>query len=621
MIIMLRKITLSLAMILSGSMSAQFSENFEGGVPGSMTQTFQSGTINWTDCGGNLGGATCPMAGTRSASFQSSSATAHETSLSTPVMDLSSGAYKLSFTHLQRVWSGDQNKLHVEISTNGGTSWTNVVSYTGDIQTAVTETIPLASFTPTATTMFRFRAVNSYGYAILLDDISVSPISNNDAAIGDITLNRYSNVNIDNTLSLNVSNIGSAPITSVAVNWNDGTTDHISTIAVNIAAGANAEVNHPTPVNYAAIVEKNMTVTITEVNGGADGDATNNSGTAKFNTISNTDTKRVLFEEGTGTWCGWCPRGAVAMDNLLATYPNTFIGIAVHNGDPMALTEYNTGAAFGGFPQVNVDRVIKSASVSESLFTSYYNQLKDAIVPFTLSVGASATGSNLTIDAKAVFHTVYTNADYRLGVIIVEDGVTGTASGYNQANYYAGGGSGVMGGYETLPNPVPAAQMVYKHVGRALLGGYAGQAGSVPTAITDGLEASYTFNYTVPATSDITKMHAVVVLIDQADGSIMNAKDVTINQALSVEEQEDLMGYIVTPNPADDMLQVRFNATNMKYGVTVTDVLGRTVVKESYGTLFGPQSFSVPVSHLKAGNYIVSVVTEGASFSKIIVVK
>ena len=618
---MLRKITLGLAMILSGSMSAQFSENFEGGVPGSMTQTFQNGTINWTDCGGNLGGATCPMSGTRSASFQSSSATAHETSLSTPVMDLSSGAYKLSFTHLQRVWSGDQNKLHVEISTNGGTSWTNVVSYTGDIQTAVTETIPLASFNPTATTMFRFRAVNSYGYAILLDDISVSPISNNDAAIGDITLNRYSNVNTDNALSLNVSNVGSDPITSVEVNWNDGTTDHIATIAVNIAAGGTAVVNHPTAANYATIVEKNMTVTITKVNGGTDGDASNNAASIMFNTISNTDTKRVLFEEGTGTWCGWCPRGAVAMDNLLAAYPNTFIGVAVHNGDPMALAAYNTGAAFGGFPQVNVDRVIKSASVSEALFTGYYNQRKDEIVPFTLSVGATATGNNLTIDAKARFHTVYSNADYRLGVILTEDGVTGTESGYNQANYYAGGGSGVMGGYEALPNPVPAAQMVYKHVGRALLGGYSGQAGSVPTAITDGLEASYTFNYTVPASSDVNNMHAVVVLINQADGSVLNAKDVTINQALNIEDQEELMGYTVTPNPVDDMLQVRFNASNLKYGVSITDMLGRTVVKELFGTLLGAQSISIPVAHLKAGNYIVSVVTDRASFSKVIVVK
>ena len=618
---MLRKITLGLALILSGSMSAQFSENFEGGVPGSMTQTFQNGTINWTDCGGNLGGATCPMSGSRSASFQSSSATAHETSLSTPVMDLSSGAYKLSFTHLQRVWSGDQNKLHVEISTNGGTSWTNVVSYTSDIQTAVTETIPLASFNPTATTMFRFRAINGYGYATLLDDISVSPIVGNDAALSEITLNRYSDVSTDNTLSLAISNQGSTPITAIEVNWNDGTTDHIQTIATNIAAGANAVVNHPTAVNYATVVEKNITVTITKVNGGTDGDTSNNSGTVMFNTISNTDTKRVLFEEGTGTWCGWCPRGAVAMDNLLAAYPNTFIGVAVHNGDPMALAEYNTGAAFGGFPQVNVDRVIKSASVSEALFTGYYNQRKDILVPFTLSVGALATGSNLTIEAKAMFHTVYTNANYRLGVIIVEDGVKGTESGYNQANYYAGGGSGVMGGYETLPNPVPAAQMEYKHVGRALLGGYAGQAGSVPTAITDGLEASYTFNYAVPATSDVNKMHAVVVLIDQADGSILNAKDVTINQALGVEDQEALMGYTVTPNPADDMVQVRFNANNMKYGISITDMLGRTVVNESYGILSGSQSITIPVAHLKGGNYIVSVITSRASFSKVIVVK
>ena len=42
-------------------------------------------------------------------------------------------------------------------------------------------------------------------------------------------------------------------------------------------------------------------------------------------------TKRVLFEEATGTWCQWCPRGAVYMDSLHKVYPTTAMLVAVHN--------------------------------------------------------------------------------------------------------------------------------------------------------------------------------------------------------------------------------------------------------------------------------------------------
>ncbi|EPB65793.1 tRNA ligase class I, partial [Ancylostoma ceylanicum] len=202
------------------------------------------------------------------------------------------------------------------------------------------------------------------------------------------------------------------------------------------------------------------------------------------------------------------------MEYMYNTYPDRFIGIAVHNGDPMTVSEYDNGANFGGYPSANIDRSILDGDFS--------------------------------------------SANYRLGVIIIEDGVKGTSSGYNQANAYAGGGYGPMGGYESLPSTVPAAQMVYDHVGRALLGGYNGQAGSVPTEIYDGMPVSYTFNYTVPAAYNIDNMYAVGVIIDNTTGEIINAnksplKTLSLGSVESVEMN-------VFPNPATDKINVSFEA-------------------------------------------------------------
>lgn len=41
--------------------------------------------------------------------------------------------------------------------------------------------------------------------------------------------------------------------------------------------------------------------------------------------------RNVVVEEGTGTWCGYCPRGTVAIKRMNEKYPDQFIGIAVQD--------------------------------------------------------------------------------------------------------------------------------------------------------------------------------------------------------------------------------------------------------------------------------------------------
>lgn len=480
-------------------------------------------------------------------------------------------------------------------------------------------TIDLSSFAG-QTVYVTFRHFNTVDEnTLLLDDVVVKNLVPNDASVDAVTLNRYSQTSTNNTLAVSVKNEGSNAITSVQINWNDGT-DHIQTITgLNIAPGATASVNHPTAVNYATVVEKDLAVTISQVNTVADSDPSNNTGSGKINTVSAVEEKSVVIEEGTGTWCGWCPRGAVAMDYMVTTYPTDFIGIAVHNADPMTVTEYDNGANFTGFPGSNVDRVLLDQSVSQSAFVSYYNARKDLIVPAAVSVAASGAGSSVTVVASATFRTVFAAANYRLGVIIIEDGVTGTTSGYNQANYYAGGASGAMGGFESLPDPVPAAQMEYNHVGRALLGGYNGQTGSVPAAITDGQTVSYTFNYAVPATSNKANMHAVAVLIDQTTGEIVNAAEGSLSGA-SLGEMETI-AMEVYPNPATDVVNVKFEGQGGDYQIVITDLAGRQVAATSVANANGAQAVALPVSELGAGNYLVTIAKEGASYTQNLIVK
>jgi hypothetical protein len=465
-----------------------------------------------------------------------------------------------------------------------------------------------------------YVAIQNYSndmFLLFVDNFKVRTVINNDAILSSASLNRYSAVSTNNNLVLDVKNDGANAITALTVNWNDGT-DHIQTITgLNIAPGASANVTHPTAVSYATVVEKNINVTITAVNGAVD--ATNVTAAKKINTVSQIVEKTVVIEEGTGTWCVWCPRGAVAMEYMYDTYPTRFIGVAVHNGDPMTVTEYDNGANLSGFPGCNVDRALKDESVSKSLFEGYYNARKDITIPAAIAATATWNGANVSVAVTSTFKTVFANANYRLGVIMIEDKVTGTGAAYNQANAYAGGTNGVMGGYESLPNPVPAAQMVYDHVGRALLGGYDGQAASVPASITNNQAVNYTFNYTVPATSKRYLMSAIAVLIDNTTGEIINATKVALTAA-GVEEVATI-GMEVYPNPASGSVTVKFDATSADYAVAITDLSGRQVAARTITNANGSQTVEMPIEGLATGNYLVTVSSNGASFTQNLMVK
>jgi hypothetical protein len=479
-----------------------------------------------------------------------------------------------------------------------------------------TYSVPLTSFAGQNV----YVAIQNYSndmYLLFVDNFKVRTLVNNDAILTSASLNRYSAVSTNNNLVLDVKNDGANAITALTVNWNDGT-DHIQTITgLNIASGASASVTHPTAVSYATVVEKNINITITAVNGAVD--ATNVTAAKKINTVSQIVEKSVVIEEGTGTWCVWCPRGAVAMEYMYDTYPTRFIGVAVHNGDPMTVTEYDDGANLSGFPGCNVDRALKDESVSKTLFEGYYNARKDITVPAAISATATWNGANVSVAVTSTFKTVFANANYRLGVIMIEDKVTGTGAAYNQANAYAGGTNGVMGGYESLPNPVPAAQMVYDHVGRALLGGYDGQASSVPASITNNQAVNYTFNYTVPATSKRYLMSAIAVLIDNTTGEIINASKVALTAA-GVEEVASI-GMEVYPNPASGSVTIKFDATSADYAVAITDLSGRQVASKVIANANGSQTVDMPIEGLATGNYLVTVSSNGASFTQNLMVK
>jgi len=432
---------------------------------------------------------------------------------------------------------------------------------------------------------------------------------------------------------VSILNGGSTPLTSfdVVLDYN-GTPYTQNITGQNLASLASYQV---TFTNITLAPGSNVaTATVSNVNGGTDNDPADNSTSITVNPVVPAAGKMVVGEEGTGTWCQWCPRGAVYMDLFEQEFGDFWAGIAVHNADPMTVATYDTGmgALIGGYPSALVDR---GTDIDPSgMGPDFYSRLQTAPKAF-ITNGATWDPATrmLYVSVSADFQAAANN-NYKIACVLTEDGVTGTTSAYNQSNAYAGGGNGVMGGFEALPNPVPAAQMVYDHVARAIQPSFTGYANSFPTTVNAGDVYTVNFLYILPASWDETKIHIIGMMMDPA-GRIDNAGKATITEAVAngyvngtmagTEEltldQIDAM-FQLYPNPTSENATVALNLQKEStVEVRLIDMAGQEIAARNYGSMNGSSNIQLNTADLTAGVYVVEVTINNEKMIKRLIIE
>jgi hypothetical protein len=422
-------------------------------------------------------------------------------------------------------------------------------------------------------------------------------------------------------LSVKMRNLGTTAINSfdMTVDQNGGTPAVVNVTGVNIASLATYTVNFPSPFTLAAGANT-FTATISNVNGaGADGDASDNTITQTLTPVMPAAGKMVVGEEGTGTWCQWCPRGAVYMDMMTAKYDGYFAGIAVHNSDPMTVTAYDAsvGALISGYPSGLVDRGPEAdPSEFEGIFLNNITNVPEGFL--VNGANYNSTTRVLDVSVTTTFQTAITG-NYRIACVITEDSVKGTASSYNQANAYSGGASGPMGGFELLANPVPAAQMNYNHVARAISPDFYGIPNAFGTGAMAGDVFTHNFSYTLPAGWNANHIHIIGMLINPSD-LIDNAASATISEAVangwlpgtatginSIADAPDATIQLM-PNPASSVTFVTLNLSkDSDIKMEVFAANGKLVASKNYGTMNGGYNLPINTDEFAKGIYFVKV--------------
>ena len=625
---MKKTLHLLVALLAGFAVQAQsFSDDFESYTAGTKLAAASSTWATWKSANGGADDVsvinTKAKSGTNSVYFSSSVETGGPTDIVLPFgAQHSTGVFELSYEIF--VETGKLAYFNLQETATPGEAWTLDVDFTTDGKLNFRSGLigSLFSTTYSQNEWFNFKLVvdlNTNTYEAFINNNSVGtfqnglrkfaslnfyPTNGTGFFIDDVSYNHTPYIATSTNASvtfidkvtgflggakvipaIELRNLGSTIITSakVEISYNGKTTSKELT-GLSIAANQLYTFSWDTEIELVG-GELPFTATLLTVNGAADDNTSDNAKTLLLNPITPAKGRVVIGEEATGTWCGWCPRGAVALENMEEKYHGFFQGIAVHNGDPMVVGIYDQGIGtkISGYPSGLTDR---GATIDPGAFENDFIT-RILTLPAGIMV-AGATYDENTRELKVSLKTTFNEnvqGNYKIACVLAEDNVTGTGQGWSQANYYSGGGSGIMGGYETKSNPVPANQMVYDHVARAIAPKYTGLNAAFGTSASAGASFTHNFTFKIDWNWKVQDMHIVGMLI-QPDGKINNGSTATYAEAIDhgYESGQAVAGVVdltkptvsVYPNPAMDVITVRF-ADAGSHKIEILNALGSIV--------------------------------------------
>lgn len=230
--------------------------------------------------------------------------------------------------------------------------------------------------------------------------------------------------------------------------------------------------------------------------------------------------KRVLIEDFTGTWCGYCPRVAYAIEQVNAQTSDAVI-VAIHRGnDPYnfsGASALETQINLQGYPTAMLNRNTEwnypetsTASINQAV-----NLTSGTNPKIGVALTTSTSGNTSSVQVKVKFGTNFSNL--KLVVYALEDNLI-----YNQTNY-----TSYYGGTSTIAN------FEHDNVVRAVLtSSILGEAITGNTNYND--EFSKSFTYTIPSNVNASNVHFVAVVLNSSN-TALNSRSAGANATQSFE--------------------------------------------------------------------------------------
>jgi hypothetical protein len=334
------------------------------------------------------------------------------------------------------------DRLDIYTSTNGGSSWTLLISLAGGAGgPLVTHSptdhlfVPAASewatkryVLPVGTNKIKFEGVTAFGNNLYLDNIKIGTRFNNDVGADAIVAPKWGMAPASVTPKASVRNYGNTTQSfSVTMTISPGGYTNTQSVS-NLAPGGTSLLTFS---NFSFAATNTYTVKAFSTLG-SDQNMANDTITSTV--VVTNSPRNIVLEYITGTWCQWCPCGDNEARNLFNAYPNT-VEFAYHGGsDPyINFNGNNIIGLFGfpGYPSGLIDRRYGSVNSGwGSFFTDgeyRYSQSPAATVNVAVTSSNYNSGTRqLTVNLNATALSTL-SGQYKVTYVITESNLV-----YNQ---------------------------------------------------------------------------------------------------------------------------------------------------------------------------------------------
>lgn len=364
------------------------------------------------------------------------------------------------------------------------------------------------------------------------------------------------------TVEVTIANHGASAINDISYQYKigDEIVEHQIALPTPLTAdfyGNTTTVTVETPV-ISALGTYSGLLTITKVNGVDNPDPVA-SVASQVDVMNVVPVKRSLMEEYTGTWCGYCPRGWVAMRVLNEKYPDRFIAASYHNADAMQIHSGSSDdpypANIAGLPCAFLDRVLDvdpyfgDGNKPMGIEKTWKDRCAD-YTPANISVEATLAENNSVISANTTvtFVADMDNQTYRVGYIVTADGLSGTTSNWLQHSYFPGA-TGYGPEMDQFTQGPEYQYLVFDDVVIAN-SEYSGIYGSLPSTVKEAEDLHHSYEFALKdmvsnygdkeyLVQDENKLNVIAVVVDYMTGEIVNAAKCRVQNPTGINAVAD----------------------------------------------------------------------------------
>ncbi len=297
----------------------------------------------------------------------------------------------------------------------------------------------------TSRTVLKWKSIVDQLGAVSPMTVSLTGDFHADAAAVSIPAKPYVEAGHEGDVKVIITNHGSTQIGSVSYSFNanskEGSGEYAFETPIEASFGAEGDFSFSIPA-FDEYGTYPITVSIDKVNG-VDNPDPQRTAESDFVVAPFVPVNRPLIEEYTGLWCGYCPAGYVALEELAEELGDNFIALSYHNGDDMEIMK---DADFPiaqfqnsiGYPEAQVNRAISTYPDTDSL-RDLWKQYSSEFSPVNIDVDIRWTDdSHSAIEATALvgFIERLENHNYRVAFALVADNLSDPS--FVQSNNYSG---------------------------------------------------------------------------------------------------------------------------------------------------------------------------------------